>query len=118
MCHNRGGNVLLILQEKMALIRKTSEEAKTSYHLIVEEYDRETLIHEAAISQRQWFNGIKYCSFSTTTNELENKFKIVKLGEVLWCSNETSGVTKSTQNFLRHQNSIFKREMDEVTFKQ
>ena len=48
MCHNRGGNVLLILQEKMALIRKTSEEAKTSYHLIVEEYDGETLIHEAA----------------------------------------------------------------------
>ena len=34
----------------MRLNRSTAEEAKTNYHLIVEEYDRETITHnEAAI---------------------------------------------------------------------
>ena len=42
---------------------------------------------------------------------------IQKMGEALWCSNEISGIKKSTQNFVRNQNSILDTEMDELTFK-
>ena len=51
MFYNKRGEYLsAILPEKVRLNRSTSEEAKTNYHLIVEEYDRETITHnEAAI---------------------------------------------------------------------
>ena len=49
MCHKRRGeNLSAILPEKVRLNRSTSEEAKTNYHLIVEEYDRETITHNEA----------------------------------------------------------------------
>ena len=49
VCHNSDWeNLSSILQETVRLNTSTSENAKTSYHLIVEEYDGETLTHEAA----------------------------------------------------------------------
>ena len=50
--------------------------------------------------------------------ELESTFKIVKLEEVLRCSNQISGATKSTQNFVQNQGSIFETEMDDITLNQ
>ena len=51
-------------------------------------------------------------------HELQNTFKMVKLEEVLTCSNEISVITKSTQNCVQNQDIIFKTTMDEVTFEQ
>ena len=141
--HNsRGENLSTILQETVELNKSTSD-AKTNYHLIVEEYDGETLTYQEArriknlvkgndlmesniillaqplTKTRSWSTGKE--SFKRETcmfSELENTFKIVKLDEVLRCSNEISGVTKSTQNFVQNQDSIFKTEKVEGTFKQ
>ena len=140
--HNSGGeNLSTILRETMELNRRASEKGKTNYHLIVEEYDGETLTHNEAkiimvlaksndlvesnivllaqplTKNRSWNIGkenyeTKTCMF----HELENIFKIVKLEEVVRCSNKIFGVTKSTQNFVRNQNSVFEAEMDQVTF--
>ena len=140
--HNsRGENLSAILQETVKLNTSTSD-AKTNYHLIVEEYDGETLTYQEAgriknlvkgndlmesniillaqplTKTRSWNTGKE--SFKRETcmfSELENTFKIVKLDEVLRCSNEISGVTKSTQNFVQNQDSIFKTEIV-GTFKQ
>ena len=68
----------------------------TSWNIRKEIYERET------------------CVF----HELQNTFKMVKLEEVLTCSNEISVITKSTQNFAQNQDIIFKTTMDEVTFEQ
>ena len=144
VCHNsRRENLSVILEETVRLNRSTSEEAKTNYHLIVEEYDGETLTYNEAAKirglvkgrdlresnivllaqpltkKRCWNTGKESyeretCMFSN----LENTFKIVKLEEVLRCSNKISDVTKSTQNFVRNQDSIFKTEIVEATFKQ
>ena len=144
VCHNsRGENLSAILNQTVGLNMSISEEAKTNYHLIVEEYDGETLTQKEAAEisrlversdlmeshvillaqpltkNRSWNIGKK--SFKRETSmfcELGKTFKIVKLEEVLRCSNKISGVTKSTQNFVRNQDSIFETEMDQVNFKQ
>ena len=69
---------------------------KNSLNIGKESYERETCV---------------FC-------ELESTFKIVKLEEVLRCSNQISGATKSTQNFVRNQDSIFETEMDDITLNQ
>ena len=51
-------------------------------------------------------------------NELGNTFKIVKLEEVLRCSNEICGITKFTQNFVRDKHSVFTTEIGKVTLEQ
>ena len=49
VCHNsRGKNFSAILEETVLLNTSISEEAKTKYHVIVEEYDGETLTHNEA----------------------------------------------------------------------
>ena len=49
MCHNSiGENLSAILKEAVILNLSTPEEAKTNYHLIVEEYDGETLTQKEA----------------------------------------------------------------------
>ena len=137
--HNsRGENLSDILQEIVV-----SKEAKTNYHLIVEEYDGETLTRKEAAKitelvkysdlvksnivllaqpltkNRSWNIGKEsYDRETCMFRELENTFKIVKLEEVLRCSNKISDVTKSIQNFVRNQDSIFEIEMDQVTFEQ
>ena len=144
MCHNsRGENLSPILEETVLLNTRTSEEAKTNYHLIIEQYDGETLTHNEAkkitklvkgsdlmeshivllaqplMKTRSWNIGKESYERETCMfRELEDTFKIVMLEEVLRCSNQISGVTKSTQNFVRNQGSIFETEMDEVTFNQ
>ena len=50
--------------------------------------------------------------------ELKNTFKIVRLEEVLRCSNEISRITKSTQNFVRNKDSVFRTKMNKLTFEQ
>ena len=144
VCHNsRGENLSSILQETVKLNKNLSEEAKTNYHFIIEEYDGETLTqNEAAkitklvkgndlmesniillsqplMKKRSWNIGKEsYEKETCVFRKLENTFRIVKLDEVLRCSNQIFGVTKSTQNFARNQDSIFETEMDEVIFKQ
>ena len=138
---SRGKNLSAILQETVRLNTSTSEEAKTNCHMIVEEYEGETLTqNEAAritklvegndlmesnivilsqplMKNRKWNIGKEsYEKETCVFGNLENTFRIVKLEEVLRCSNNIFGVTKSTQNFVRNQDSIFETEMDEVTF--
>ena len=49
ICHNSAGeNLFAMLQKTVRLNAKKSEIAKTSYHLIVEEYDGETLSPDEA----------------------------------------------------------------------
>ena len=121
----------------------TPEEAKTNHHLIIEEYNGETLTHNEAakitelvkssdlkesnifllaqplMKNRSWNIGKESYERETCMfRELENAFKIVKLEEVLRCSNKIFGVTKSVQNFVRNKDSVFETEMDGVTFKQ
>ena len=140
---SRGKNLSAILQETVKLNTSTSEEVKTNYHMIVEEYDGETLtqneaakitklakgndlmesniviLSEPLTKNRKWNNGKEsYEKETCLFGNLENTFRIVKLEEVLRCSDNIFGVTKSTQNFVRNQDSIFETEMDEVTFRQ
>ena len=142
--HNsRGENLSAILRETVRLNMRASMEAKTNYHLIVEEYDGETLTRNEAekvtdlvkrsdlsesnivllaqplTKNRSWNTGKESYERETCMfRELENTFKIVKLEAVLRCSNKISGVTKCTQNIVENQDSIFDTEMVEATFKQ
>ena len=52
VCHNStGGDLPAILQETVRLNTNTSKIAKTNYHLIVEEYDGETLSYDKEITE-------------------------------------------------------------------
>ena len=141
VCHNSAGeNLSAILQEAISLNMSTSVMVKTKSHLVVEEYDGETLSHDEAakitklvksgdllesniillaqpiMKNRRGSIGKKsYESETCMFNELKNAFKIVKLEEVLRCSNAICGITKCTQNFVRNKNSVFKTKMDHLT---
>ena len=142
--HNSAGkNLSVILQETVRLNMSTSQRAKANYHLIIEEYDGETLSHvEAAkilklikkddfvesniillaqplMKNRRWIIGKN--SFERETclfRDLENTFKIVKLEDVLRCSNKICGITKSTQSFVENKDSIFKTKANKLTVEQ
>ena len=144
VCHNsEGTNLSVILKETLRLNFNTSENSKTNYHFIVEEYDGETLTRDEAakitrlikggdfldsnimllaqplMKKRSWNVGKqRYETETCIFHELENSFKIVQLEEVLRCSNKICGITKSTQNFVRNKDSIFATEMDKITFEQ
>ena len=141
VCHNSAGEDLSsILQETVRLNTSASKITKTNYHLIVEEYDGETLTHDEAaeitksvqesvlresniillaqpLTKSRIWNTDKanYERATCLFNELENTFKIVKLEEVLRCSNEICGITKSTQNHVRDKHSVFTTEMVTLT---
>ena len=138
--HNSAGEMLsAILKETLRLNRSTSDLAKTKYHLIVEEYDGETLSHDEAakitrlvkgsdlldsniillaqplMKNRCWNVGKKsYEKETCMFHELKNTFKIVELEEVLRCSNKICGITKCTQNFLRNKDSVFKTKINKL----
>ena len=124
VCHNSAGEDLSTMLQETVRLNATSKIDKTNYHLIVEEYDGETLSYaEAAkitevvqgsdllesniillaqplMKTRSWNLG--KASFEKETcvfNELENIFKLVRLEEVLRCSNEICRITKSSQTF-------------------
>ena len=144
VCHNSAGkNLSTILQETVRLNMSTSDIAKTNYHLIIEEYDGETLSHDEAakvtklvrgrylmeshiillaqplMKNRSWNIGKKTYERETCMfRELENTFRIVKLEEVLRCCNEICAITKFVQNFVRNKDSVFKTKMDKHKFKQ
>ena len=142
--HNSAGkNLSAILHETMRLNMGTSERIKTNYHLIIEEYDGETLSHDEAakikklvkkddfvesniillaqplMKNRRWNIGKNSYDMETCLfRDLENTFKIVKLEEVLRCSNKICGIIKSTQRFVGNKDSIFKTKMNKLTFEQ
>ena len=144
VCHNNAGeNLSVMLQETVRLNGNTSDIAKTNYHLIVEEYDGETLSHDEAAKIKKVVNesnlvesniillaqplmktrscNIDKASYKKDTcmfNELKNIFKVAKLEEVLRCSNNICRITKSTQNFVQNKDSVFKTNMNKVTLDQ
>ena len=144
LCRNSAGeNLSTILQETVSLNTGTSAIAKITYHLIIEEYDGETLTYDEAakitklvkdgglmessiillaqplMKKRSWSIGNEnYERESGMFGELENTFKIVKLEEVLRCSNEICEITKSTQSFVRDKESVFNTKMDNLSFEQ
>ena len=144
VCHNSSGeNLSAILQETVKLNTSTSGMGKTNSHLIIEEYDGETLSHDESgkitklvksdalkesniillaqplMKNRSWNIGkSSYNRKTCTFHELENTFKIVKLEEVLRCSKQICGITKCTQNFAQNRDSVFKTKIDKPSFKQ
>ena len=144
VCPNSARENLSAILEKTARLNiNDSENPKTKYHLIVEEYDGETLTHDEAgkitrllksgdliksnimllaqplTKMRSWNIGKKSYERETCMfYELENTFKIVQLKEVLRCCNEICEITKSTQNYLRNKDSVFTTEMDMLTSEQ
>ena len=144
LCCNSGGqNLSAILQDTVSLKMCKPEAAKTNYHLIIEEYDGETLSHDEAakITKLVREGGLmesniillaqpltksrslsigeeNYKRETGMFEELKDVFKIVKLEEVLRCSNKIRGITNSTQNFLQNKESVFKIKMDNPTFEQ
>ena len=139
VCHNKAGVKLsVILEETAKLNMNISEIAKINFHLIIEEYDGETLsldetakvtelvkgagllesnivlLAQPLTKKRSWSLGKKSYERETCMFEkLESTFKIVKLTEVLRCSNEICSITKSTQSFVQNKDSVFVTEMDE-----
>ena len=144
LCHNSTGESLsAILQETVRLSMSTKKMVKTNFHLIIEEFDGETLSHNEAAKITKLVKGdnlkkshiillaqplmkkrslkIGKESYEKETcmfHELENTFKILKLEKVLRCSNEISAITKSTQNYVQNKDSVFTTEMDEFTLGQ
>ena len=102
-----------------------SGQAKTKFHLITEEYQGEPLCFDEAakitkLVKRDLMESYVIILAKTLMikrslhidhkakeretcmiDELEPIFKIVKLDEVLRCTNEISRITKSIQNFVR-----------------
>ena len=144
VCHNSAGNNLSgILQETIKLNLRTSETAKTNFHFIIEEYDGESLVGceaskltklaqdnhfiqsniiilaQPLIKKRILKKGEKIYERETCMFlELENAFKIVKLEDVLRCSNEICEIIKSTQGYVRNKENIFATEMGQLKSKQ
>ena len=143
VCHNSAGEDLSTMLQETVRLNATSKIDKTNYHLIVEEYDGETLSYvEAAkitevvqgsdllesniillaqplMKTRSWNLG--KASFENETcvfNELENIFKLVRLEEVLRCSNKICRITKFSQTFVQNKDSVFKTSMNNVTLDQ
>ena len=144
LCRNIAGqNLSAILQDTVSLKMSKPETAKTNYHLIIEEYDGETLSHDEAakITKLVRESGLmesyiillaqpltksrslsigeeNYKRETGMFEELKDLFKVVKLEKVLRCSNKIRGITNSTQNFLQNKESVFKINMDDLTFEQ
>ena len=144
VCHNSAReNLSGILEETVNLNISALEVAKINFHLIIEEYDGETLSHDEAgkitklikgsvlmksniillaqplIKNRSWNIGKKTYERETCMfRDLENIFRTVKLEEVLRCSNKICEITKYTQNFVRNKDSVFKTEMNKLTLEQ
>ena len=141
VCHNSAGeNLSSILLDTLLINRRQSKRVKTNSHLVVEEYDGEKLTYKEAarittlaksdvlinsniillaqplMKNRSWNLGNKCYERETCMfHQLEETFKIVKLEEVLRCSNQIGRIIKSTQNFLRSNDTVFKTEMDQLT---
>ena len=125
---------------KFLIARKVK---RRNFHIIVEEYDGERLVYDEAaqiiklvqsgefqesniiilaqplMKKKIWNKGKE--SFEKETcmfHKLKDIFKIVKLEEVLRCSNEICNITKITQNFLQNKDSIFTTAVDVWKLKQ
>ena len=143
VCHNSAGEDLSTMLQETVRLNATSKIDKTNYHLIVEEYDGETLSYAEAAKITEVVQGsdllesniillaqplmktriwnLGKASFEKETcvfNELENIFKLVRLEEVLRCSNEICRITKSSQTFVQNKDSVFKTSMNNVTLDQ
>ena len=141
LCRNSAGkNLSAILQDTVSLNVNKPKTAKINYHLIIEEYDGETLSHDEAakitklVRDKLLESNIILLAQPLTKSrslslgeeiyeketgmfqELKDIFKVVMLEEVLRCSNKICEITKSTQNLLQNKESVFK--MDNLTFEQ
>ena len=142
--HNSAGkNLSAILQETISLNEGTSEKTKANYHVVVEEYDGEKLSNDEAekitkltkggdfmesniillaqplTAKRDWnIGGRSWHRETYMFHKLENTFKIVKLEEVLRCSNEICEITKFTQNFIQNKDSVFNTEFGMLALEQ
>ena len=144
VCQNRGGvSLSTILQDTVSLNKNTFNTAEINYHLIVEDYDGETLTYNEAAKitelvetshlmksniillaqtltkkRRCMIGNSKYERETCMFDHLKKTFKIMKLEEVLRCSKKICGIIKSTQTFMQNKNSVFQAEMDELIFEQ
>ena len=142
--HNSAGeNLSTILQDIIKHQKMgTSEKREVNVHVIIEEYDGESLTHiEAARiknlikdnfeksyimilaqplkKQRSWNAGEECFKKETCMfQELKSAFKIVKLQKVLRSSNEITQITKSVQTFVGNKDSIYVTEIDGLKFEQ
>ena len=144
LCRNRlGENLSVILQQTVRLNMGLSANDKTLYHLIIEEFDGETLTRDEAAKVTKLVKDsglmesniillpqplVRYRSWSMRNenyeretgmfHELKKVFKIVKTEEVFQCSNEICEITKFAQNFVRDKEIVFNAKMDQLSFKQ
>ena len=142
--HNSAGeNLSTILQDIIKHQKMgTSEKLEIDVHVIIEEYDGESLTHIEAVQitnlikdnfkksyviilaqplkkKRSWNAGEEsYEKETCMFQELKSAFKIVKLQKVLRSSNEITQITKSAQKFVRNKDSIYITEMDGKKFEQ
>ena len=140
VCHNsEQKNFSAILEE---IIEVTLKKNELKFHAFVEEYDGETLTRNEAAhitelvrtkhfeqsnililvqpltKNRKWHMDSKIYERETSMfQELKKVFKIVKLEEVLRCSNEICNITKSAQKLVQDKESIFKPEMGKFKLK-
>ena len=126
VCHNNAGENLSTILFKIAQVKEII------FHIVIEEYDGETLTKDEADKiinvinsnyfhrsnilvltqvlkkQRQWIAGKK--SFKTETymfDELESLFNIIKLEEVQRCSSKIFKLISSTQRLVDEECSVF-----------
>ena len=71
------------------------------------------------MKNRSWNLGkTVYERESCLFHKLQNTFKVIKLEEVLRCSNKICRITKSTQNFVQNKKSVFITQMNKPTYEQ
>ena len=142
--HNSTGeNLSTILHDVIKHQKKgTSEKHEGNVHVIIEEYDGESLTHIEAVritnlikdnfeksyliilaqplkKNRSWnAPDESYEKETCMFEELKTAFKIVKLQKVLRSSNEITQITKSAQKFVGNKDSIYITEMDGLKFEQ
>ena len=139
--HNIAREDLSAILENISKLKRVSKSKIANFHVIVEEYDGETLTHDEAakvtklteadfqqsnimilaqplLKKRTWSVGKEtYEKEGCMFNKLRN-FKTVKLEEVLRCSNEICRITKYTQQYVQTKDSVFKTGMDKLKSEQ
>ena len=139
--HNSAREDLSAILENISKLKNIRKFKKANFHVIVEEYDGETLTDDEAakitklteeyfqqsnimilaqplLKKRTWSVGKEtYEREGCMFNALGN-FKTVKLEEVLRCSNEICSITKYTQQYVQNKDSVFTTGIDKLKFEQ
>lgn len=142
VCHNSEGENLAAILEKTGTLKSKIRPLKIkNFHVVVEEYDGETLTKEEAskitkltgayfqqsnviilaqplIKNRCWNVGTENYDRKTCMFHELLHFKIITLQEVLRCSNEICNITKLSQKFVQNSNSIFATGINKLNLEQ